>query len=164
MARLLHPDTAGAGAADDMAAVNEAWRVLSDPGRRAVYDATLRPASARLRPPSNDEFYPVAPGVYDDRRGRLPWGWLAMIGVMLSIFVFTASALNNDTTPPPPDGVFQPGSCADLDDNGDAIEVPCDGPHEALVQQLIPTDASCPIDATEHRDRQGLGKVCLVDG
>lgn len=25
-----------------MALVNEAWRVLSDPGRRAAYDATLR--------------------------------------------------------------------------------------------------------------------------
>ena len=46
----------------------------------------------------------------------LPW-------IVLSIFVFTASALNNDTTPPAPDGVFQPGSCADLDDSRDRTDV-----------------------------------------
>jgi curved DNA-binding protein CbpA len=42
LARLLHPDTHGGAANREMAFVNEAWRVLSDPGRRAAYDATLR--------------------------------------------------------------------------------------------------------------------------
>lgn len=41
LARRLHPDVGG-GDAERMAAVNEAWAVLSDPRRRAGYDATLR--------------------------------------------------------------------------------------------------------------------------
>ena len=38
-------------AAPAMASVNEAWRVLSDPGRRASYDATLRRHPGRARRP-----------------------------------------------------------------------------------------------------------------
>ena len=42
IARRVHPDRGSAGNEAAMAAVNEAWRVLSDPGRRAEYDASLR--------------------------------------------------------------------------------------------------------------------------
>ncbi|HEX9258653.1 MAG TPA: J domain-containing protein [Acidimicrobiales bacterium] len=45
LARRVHPDAGGGLASAEMAAANEAWRVLSDPGRRAMYDASLRPAS-----------------------------------------------------------------------------------------------------------------------
>ena len=38
-ARAAHPDHAGSAA--DMAALNEAWRVLGDPARRAAYDREL---------------------------------------------------------------------------------------------------------------------------
>jgi curved DNA-binding protein CbpA len=40
----LHPDhrpDAGDAAAEEMATLNAAWRVLGDPGRRRDYDATL---------------------------------------------------------------------------------------------------------------------------
>ncbi len=47
LARRLHPDARGGRPSPEMAAVNEAWRVLSDPGRRAVYDAGLRGAPGR---------------------------------------------------------------------------------------------------------------------
>lgn len=40
--RALHPDRHGEGTTADMAAVNRAWWVLSDPARRAAYDAALR--------------------------------------------------------------------------------------------------------------------------
>ena len=42
MARRLHPDTHGGHVSAEMLAVNEAWRVLSDKGRRTAYDAKLR--------------------------------------------------------------------------------------------------------------------------
>ena len=42
-AQALHPDRHGDVSTPEMAAVNEAWRVLSDPIRRAAYDASLRP-------------------------------------------------------------------------------------------------------------------------
>ena len=53
LARLNHPDLANGSGGDDMAAVNEAWRVLGDPERRRAYDATLeaeRRARERPRP------------------------------------------------------------------------------------------------------------------
>jgi hypothetical protein len=46
-ARELHPDVVGTSGPDAqlrMALVNEAWAVLSDPGSRASYDLSLRPA------------------------------------------------------------------------------------------------------------------------
>lgn len=39
LARTLHPDRAG-GDAQEMARVNTAYNLLSDPKRRALYDAT----------------------------------------------------------------------------------------------------------------------------
>jgi curved DNA-binding protein CbpA len=50
LARQHHPDVANGSAAVDMAAVNEAWRVLGDPERRAAYDATLAGALPRREP------------------------------------------------------------------------------------------------------------------
>ena len=44
-ARRSHPDRAGDVAAGEMAAVNEAYRVLSDPVLRGAYDTDLAVAS-----------------------------------------------------------------------------------------------------------------------
>ena len=55
LARRNHPDLANGSGGYDMAAVNEAWRVLGDPERRRAYDATLAAdlrARARPRPPA----------------------------------------------------------------------------------------------------------------
>lgn len=70
-ARQLHPDTA-TGDAEAMAALNESWRVLSDPARRARYDAEQRAdrtAPARAAPvhgPADDvddvDDVPLSPG------------------------------------------------------------------------------------------------------
>jgi len=62
LARIHHPDRFGGDAAT-MRAVNEAWATLSDPGRRALYDLSLRagppPTSATADEPfvvrSDDE-------------------------------------------------------------------------------------------------------------
>jgi curved DNA-binding protein CbpA len=53
LARRTHPDVNGSGVDASMAAVNEAWRVLGDPDRRAAYDASLVsevPVSRARRP------------------------------------------------------------------------------------------------------------------
>jgi curved DNA-binding protein CbpA len=45
LARRNHPDVSSSGVDASMAAVNEAWRVLGDPRRRAAYDASLAPVT-----------------------------------------------------------------------------------------------------------------------
>lgn len=47
--RALHPDRHGEGTTADMAAVNRAWWVLSDPARRSAYDAGLQREEAARR-------------------------------------------------------------------------------------------------------------------
>jgi curved DNA-binding protein CbpA len=80
LARLLHPDTHGGAANREMAFVNEAWRVLSDPGRRAAYDATLRLEQpvAPERPTWDDleddaELADFDDGDGGDGLGHTPW-------------------------------------------------------------------------------------------
>jgi curved DNA-binding protein CbpA len=80
LARQHHPDRMGtsaevvrAEAAARMARVNAAWTVLSDPAKRAVYDARFleQPAGAHLRDPDSS-FQPfdtsddVDPRLFDD--------------------------------------------------------------------------------------------------
>lgn len=48
-ARKLHPDVSGAGNESAMVAINDAWRVLSDPSQRAEYDDSI--ASVNLASP-----------------------------------------------------------------------------------------------------------------
>ena len=91
-AREHHPDRArssAVGPSGAMPDVNEAYRVLSDPGRRAMYDASLRRAEA---PPTtesepevdeSDEPWPVA---YPDGPARVP------LEVELSYSAGTAAA------------------------------------------------------------------------
>ncbi len=62
LARRLHPDrvadpAARRSAADRMAKVNEAWRVLGDPGRRAAYDRARQPPVAPSAPPVDAREY-----------------------------------------------------------------------------------------------------------
>lgn len=49
LARRLHPDAGGADVSE-MARVNDAWRILSDPARRVAYDAAVAPKADRLGP------------------------------------------------------------------------------------------------------------------
>lgn len=167
LARRYHPDARGGQTVPEMAEINEAWRVLSDPGRRAVYDASLRPATPNARTGfatvDPEERYPVPAHAFDRRDGRgFPWGWMAFLMVLATIFVFTAGALADDPVAPPTDGLLRPGECVRIEINLDASEVPCSEPHDGVVDQFVPIDTACPIDTRSHRDRQGMGKVCMI--
>ena len=148
-----------------MADINEAWRVLSDPARRAVYDASLRrperePSWTSTGPA---DLYRVPAGSYhDDGPARFPIWPVLILVVLAAIFVFTAGALNKGATEPITDGLLRPGECVVIEANNDAAEVPCSGPHDGKVQQFVSTDTACPIETREHRDKQGMGKVCVV--
>ena len=99
LARQLHPDRAR-DAGDGMAAVNEAYRVLGDPGRRAVYDASRRtspgarsnPAPSTSAPVPRSSLAPLPPA-------RVPWrlmatmaGVGAVVVVVLAAFAATVGA------------------------------------------------------------------------
>ena len=76
----LHPDryidagpTQRSEAERSMQEVNEAWRVLSDPGRRRRYDAELDPVTtARARWATDDERFVSRPGRHHARADRAP--------------------------------------------------------------------------------------------
>lgn len=169
VARVNHPDSAGSAAGADMAAVNEAWRVLSDPGRRALYDASLRGpiTSARVpdprdRPEVADEkvWVPAPPSASG---GRFPIWPFVMVFILAVIFIFTAGALSKTPVEQGPDNILTKGSCVIIETNGDAREVDCAGSHSAVVVTVVGFDQTCPSNTETRRDRQGRGWACLVD-
>ncbi len=148
-----------------MAEINEAWRVLSDPARRAAYDASLRraarPARAWVPPPGS--FPPKPPPPPDDLRpARFPIWMVVSVVVLGVIFVFTAGALRTEHPPARPDGLLRPGECANIDDSFSAVEVPCTEPHAYVVHDFVNGNGSCPIDTEQYRERQRNVVVCLV--
>jgi curved DNA-binding protein CbpA len=92
-AQELHPDHQRDPTYEELTAalqatarLNHAWEVLSDPGRRADYDASLGdPAPAR-----DAAHHDGLPNLPPRRISMLPW--LILAAVMLAIFVFTAYA------------------------------------------------------------------------
>lgn len=179
LAREVHPDRGVAGSSDRMAAVNEAWTVLRDPGRRAVYDASLRPAAgpppaaAAPRPVDLDDDgdEPAEDGRHLARVARVgsPVLWLAVLGLLAAIFVFTAYAASNggpgaDDGRPTTNGVLELADCvAAVNERGRvvAVEVPCTEPHVGTVEGLVPFDRQCPPGTLEYPARGQVAKVCV---
>jgi molecular chaperone DnaJ len=188
LAREQHPDRAAARSSsvrlDSMAGLNEAYRVLSDSGRRAVYDATLRggtgsavPPSNRPGPPASDRTGPSDEEDYqvDARAGhpshvgpaRVPWRMLSFCGAIAIAGVVILAQFNQPGEPAAPDGILRIGDCVAIEANGDAREVRCVGnasdpsPSDLVVEAFIPFDATCPGLTMAHRDRQGMGIACI---
>jgi hypothetical protein len=187
-AREQHPDRLAAGSAvhlDSMADVNEAYRVLGDPGRRAVYDASLRgtgsavPPSDRSRSTANagrhagayeaGGYGEAVNAVHPSHLGpaRVPWRTLLFCGVLAVIGVVVLAQFNKPGEPAAPDGILRIGDCVALEANGDAREVRCIGntaepsADDLVVVAFIPFDATCPGLTEPHRDRQGMGIACI---
>ena len=169
-ARVHHPDAKG----DEqrMAAINAAWHVLGHPQRRAEYDRTLRsPASARVPPkppptppppPREPKFNPLA---RYQTPPRFPWRPMLVIGAIAAVLVLVVSAIGTDPADPPEvDHILRPNECVRFEPNGDAAEVLCSEPHDAVVEELVSIPEECRAGTEAHRDRQGLGWACVVPG
>lgn len=149
-----------------MAVINEAYRVLADSGRRAVYDRSLTTSDAtpdelfvEAEPPVAARDSPLSPA----GPARLPWKFMAVAAVIGSAAVLVSSVFSSDPKVAPPDGILGPGSCVAFEPNGDAHEVTCNGgTDDIVVQQLVPLDGKCPVGTVGHRDRQGLGIACVA--
>jgi molecular chaperone DnaJ len=186
LAREQHPDRFAAESSvrlDSMAGINEAYRVLSDSGRRAVYDATRRgtgsavPPADRLRTswsPARDETsvkgsagtgYAVHPSHVGP--ARVPWRMLLFCGMLAVVGVVVLAQFNQPGEPAAPDGILRIGDCVAFEANGDAREVHCVGNSEQpssvdlIVTAFVPFGATCPGLTEPHRDRQGMGIACI---
>jgi molecular chaperone DnaJ len=184
LARRHHPDHArstgsaapagGVVPGGEMAAVNEAYRVLSDPGRRVVYDRSLdgggtNDSSAPTAPfeaePDDEERYavPMRPNVLAPAGpARVPWRMMGAVALLGSGVVLVSSFFDDPAGTAKPDGIIQPGSCVEFEINGDAREVVCGSGNDIVVDSLVPLDGVCPSGTVAHRDRLGLGIACVA--
>ncbi len=167
-ARRFHPDRGGDAAVDaaTMSRINEAYRVLGEPGRRALYDRSLGTVDHgdEDAPSVTDEpesvvrqTNPLAPA----GPARIPWKLMAVTAALGSGFVLVSAALSDPPSEEVPDGIIRVGSCVELADNGDAREVACTGDGDVVVELFLPIDAVCPVGLEPHRDRLGLGVACI---
>ena len=148
-----------------MQAVNEAWRVLGNPGRRVAYEAERR-RFAEPAPPS--ETYPdgfttgtlfdaddVGPPDLVARIVRgLPWVLLAL--VLVAIFVFTAYATSD--SPTDPDGA---ANCI-VRRGGIAAPAPCDAEGARTVVTEVIEVGQCPPGTEPYQPADRNVALCLL--
>ena len=157
-----------------MVAINEAYRVLADPGRRAIYDRSLNGAAPSeaddATDDATDEATRVDPVVVADKPNplapagpaRVPWRLMLAVAAIGSAAVLISSLFDDPPREEPPDGILGPGSCVAFETNGDVREIACgnDG-DDIVVDVLVPLDGICPSGTVGHRDRLGLGLACV---
>lgn len=156
-----------------MARLNEAYRVLGDPARRAVYDASVRDAAAD--PVAAGSAVPAAvaprPGARPAARRvpgpavavTFPWRFcLVMAGVGAAI-VITLAAVNNNAPPVPPvDDQLSTGDCVVLiETDRTAREVPCDASARYRVDTIVPLGRACPSGTVGFRNHRGTATACV---
>ena len=176
LAREHHPDRTASsgrtGGAVSMPAINEAYRVLNDPARRAVYDASLRGVAARgpAAPASESadrssaataSTMPTFPSHLGP--ARFPWRSVSFFAVLAIIGIVVLAQFTEPGEPRGPDGIIQIGSCVAIEPNGDAREALCTGDPavDLKVEAFVPFSDSCPGGTVAHRDRQGMGIACV---
>jgi hypothetical protein len=187
LAREHHPDHAAMGTSSavgsiDIHAVNEAYRVLEDPGRRALYDAELRarrsdqPIVGPAAPRAARADRPDQPADFSDERvffeqsARTPtlrWSpWRVIVTVVLITIagVVALSLFANPGEDPPPDGILRLGDCVEFEPDDDAREIRCTGEKDLVVRAFVTFDATCPGLTEPHRDRLGMGVACIDVG
>jgi hypothetical protein len=178
-ARRHHPDHAAndlraqTTVTPTMAQVNEAYRVLGEPGRRALYDRTVSDTTTTnaadliadsLREDGHSQTAPAPKPTLLSPSGpaRVPWKLMTVAAVLGSAVILVTSAFNDPPSQEPPDGIIRSGSCVVIETNGDAREVACTNTAaDVVVELLLPTGATCPSQLAAHRDRLGLGTACI---
>jgi molecular chaperone DnaJ len=173
LAREFHPDriVGSAAGGERMPMINEAYRVLSDPGRRAVYDgerrgivrstederAATREGSETFGGhdvPSYQYRHPVGPA-------RVPWRSLLFVSGLAILAIVVLAQFAQPSEPNAIDGILRNGDCVEILTNNDAQEVPCVGEGDLVVRQFIAFDRVCSSGWEPHRDRQGMGIACV---
>ena len=170
LARDYHPDRvahSSAAGSNNMPAINEAYRILNDPGRRAMYDRSLDSVQASTQRLTSTPYsepaerWNVGGDVYAGPGRSAGRSLLVCSAIAIFAIVFLAQ-FAQPTGPQPPDGILRNGDCVQILDNGDAREIACTGIEDMVVRAFNPTfDASCPGRTVRHRDRLGMGVACV---
>ncbi len=156
-----------AAGGDKMPAINAAYHVLSDPGRRAVYDAERRapvspsPDSSGTESGAEERSTVGYRFAYPDGPARIPWRGLLVASAIAIIGIVVLAQFTEPGEPAPPDGILRTGDCVEILANGDADEIACDGSGDIVVRQFIGFDRVCSNGLEAHRDRQGMGVACV---
>ena len=157
--RRVHPDTATTlsdTASSEMAAISEAWSVLSDNELRKLYDISRKAMGGK-----NPSSVPAQPQPQYEH-AQFPWRMVLAFIVVGAVVVLVLNALSGSAVVRGPDGLLQSGSCVVIDESSAASEVDCAAEHYGVVSQLIGFDMVCPSDQESYRDRQGMGTACVV--
>ncbi len=171
LARRTHPDAPGGDAAR-MAELNEAWRVLSDPVRRARYDAELRARASSVDDPFDDPVDGAGDGAaggpgqgprHGPGRRRFPVFTVLALVTAAVLFVGSAYARRDPGAPAPVDGVIEPGSCVQILPGDLVEEVPCAGPRAGTASAVLQPGSACPSPTGAFIDRR-LRIVCVLPG
>lgn len=175
--KAAHPDVGGSErrAAD----VNAAYRLLSDPDRRAAWDRAhpLGPPPAAVPRPRGPGPSTVPPRPTGQRPTqpvpppRTGWSFVLLGAAMIAVLwlVFGAIGTRGGVTSPPGGVerddplVITAGDCVDLDGLV-PTDVPCDsGRVDGEVVAMAATADGCP-DASEAVDGPGDGVLCIDTG
>jgi DnaJ domain len=186
-ARRRHPDTTAASVtapSDEptMAELNAAYQVLRRRETRLDYDRSLRtptasPDERRADDGPHDDIGDLDAGSEMGRSSpgariagrvltpsgpaRMPWRLMAVAALIGSAIVVASAAFSDPPASEPPDGIVRVGSCVTIESNGDAREVACAESPELVVGLVLPTGSTCPPAYATHRDRLGLGTLCV---
>jgi molecular chaperone DnaJ len=158
--RAVHPDINENSTNDSqqMTELNDAWKTLSSPQLRRAYDSSVFVSNSSL---VNSGLRNTEP-VISYAPARFPWRGLLIACLVGAILVLVAHAMTTSSAPRPVDQLLSSGSCVNIDSSLSAVEVSCAEPHDAVVEQLIAFDRSCPLEMGRFKDRQGMGVACVL--
>ena len=158
--RAVHPDV-NANVTDEsqrITEINLAWKTLSSPQSRRAYDSSVLATShtsVSSGTRSAETFITYSPA-------RFPWRGMIIASIIGAALVLVAHAMTSPGVPRPVDQLLSSGSCVNIDSSLSAVEVACTEPHDAVVEQLIAIDRTCPLEMGQFKDRQGMGVVCVL--
>ncbi len=150
----------------EMPMINEAYRILSDPGRRAVYDAERRGTPRRVATdasePDVERDEPAYTFQYPPGPARIPWRGLLFCSLIAIVAIVVLAQFSEPSGPSTPDNILRTGECVEILANGLAGEVACTGNGDLVVRQVTSRNQStCPNGNLSVNDRQGMVGVCL---
>ena len=158
--RAIHPDVNEKSANDSqrMTEINLAWKTLSSPQLRRAYDASVFVSNSSFVGTGFRNSEPVI----SYTPARFPWRGMLIATVIAAVLVLISHALTSPSEPRPIDQLLSSGSCVNIDSSLSAVEISCTQPHDAVVEQLIAFDRTCPLEMGQFKDRQGMGVACVL--